>query len=171
MTSTCSWCLSSSKTTWMPGVELTTIVWNDRPWNLEPANNVFPYKILYLCFCDCCKSFCFHPFREVVNRNEQEFHLSFSLWQGTHNVDSPLCERLGWGNGRHLFTWNSLNVPVSLATIALLYELCCVLLHREPEIARPHDLPDQWLFPHVISADPSVYLFQDVFGLFPLYAS
>ena len=126
---------------------------------------------MYLCLCDCCKSFCFHPFREIVNCDEQELHLSFPLLQGTHNVDSPLCERPGRGNSRHLFTWNSLNVPVSLATITFLHEFRCVLLHRGPEIAHPHDLPDQLLCPHVISANPSVYFFQDVFGLFPLYAS
>ena len=75
--------------------------------------------------------------------DEQELHLSFSLWQGAHNVDPPLCERPGRGNTRHLFTWNSLDVPVSLAATTFPHEFCCVLLHRGPEIARPHDLPDQ----------------------------
>ena len=51
-------------------VQLTAIILDDSPWDPKPAYNIFPYKILYLCFYDCYQCFYLHPLHEVVDYDE-----------------------------------------------------------------------------------------------------
>ncbi|GJR70399.1 hypothetical protein Tco_0016464 [Tanacetum coccineum] len=53
--------------------------------------NVIPGEFFDLASGYCC---CFHfnPLGEVIDGNNQKFHLPLSLWEGTGDVDSPLVE-------------------------------------------------------------------------------
>ena len=75
-----SWCPGLTKWSESVAVELSSIVWDDHHWDPKPAHNIFPYKILYLCFSDRRQRFYLDPFSEVVNCDEEELHLSLSLW-------------------------------------------------------------------------------------------
>ena len=62
-----------------------------------------------------------------------------------------------------------MDTSIPLATVTSLDEICCVLLHCGPKIARPHDLLDEGLCPHVIVVNSHVHFFENVFGLFLFY--
>lgn len=76
--------------------ELSVVVCYHRSWEAEFANYLLE-EILDLPSDHGGESFSFHPFREVIGRDQDELLLSASDGEGSHNVHSPLGER-PWRN-------------------------------------------------------------------------
>ena len=79
-------------------IKLLSIVKHKHPWYSKSAHNSLPDEILNILLCNFRQGFSFHPLCEIVNSHHQKFHLSVPSWEGTQDIQPPLCK---WPWGHH----------------------------------------------------------------------
>ena len=67
-------------------IELSAVVGYEGPWDSESAYNHFPYEPSYILLRDCHEWFGFHPLGEIIDANDEEFQLSSSDGERSHDV-------------------------------------------------------------------------------------
>ena len=96
--------------------------------------DVIPYKLLDLLCCDCGQWLSLYPFYEIVNANNEEFHLSFFGGEWSQDVYSPFCE---WPRGEYgvqLFLFLVNEIAMFLTWYAFLDEGLTICLHDWLEV-------------------------------------
>ena len=79
-------------------IKLSSIVRHKHPRYSKSAHNTLPDEVLNFLLCNFRQGFSFHPLGEVVNSHCQKFHLSGPSWEGTQDIQPPLCK---WPWGHH----------------------------------------------------------------------
>ena len=95
--------------------------------------------------------------------------MSFTLGQLADDVNSLLCKWPRRGYHRQSLGWKALDIPKSLALVAVLDELPCIHLHSRPKITSFDDLTYQGPGARMVSAHPFINLFQNVLGFLLIY--
>ena len=124
-------------------IKLPSIVRHKHPRYSKSAHNTLPDEVLNILLCNFRQGFSFHPLGEVINSYHQKFHLSGPSWEGTQNIQPPLCNR-PWGHhwGKVL-RWLSRDVIEPLTLITDLDICFGISLNGRPVISCTDDLMDE----------------------------
>ena len=124
-------------------IKLPSIVRHKHTRYSKSAHNTLPDEVLNILLCNFRQGFNFHPLGEVINSHHQKFHLSDPSWEGTQNIQPPLCKR-PWGHhwGK-VFRWLSRDVTEPLTLITDLDICFGISLNGRPVISCTDDLMDK----------------------------
>ena len=115
-------------------IKLKSIIRDEDMWDLEPSNNIFPYKSLGIHISDVWQGLSFDPFGEIISSDQQSSPISYCLREGPHNVQAPLRKRPRVKQRVENTPWlmNIWGIPPTL--IALLHVVLRIPLHIRPPI-------------------------------------
>ena len=124
-------------------IKLSSIVRHKHPRYSKSTHNTLPDEVLNILLRNFRQGFSFYPLGEVINSYHQKFHLSGPNWEGTQNIQPPLCKR-PWGHpwGKVL-QWLSRDVTESLTLITNLDICFGINLNGWPVISCTDDLMDE----------------------------
>ena len=145
--------------------ELSAIVGYDRMRESESVNYRFLNEILHLAFYNLCQRFGLHPFRKVIDDDDQKFFLSECWRERTKYVNSPLRKQPRGCDRCQLRRRLTLGIGIPLAWLAPSDELSCVLLHCWLRIPFSKNLIGEGLAPQVVPVDPFVNFLKCIIGI------
>lgn len=109
------------------GFELWSIVEDNRLWDAEPRDSIFPNSSFYIIGGDVLQCLGFYPFGEVVYCHQDELPLTRGSRKWAEYVHAPFC-KLKWTENRLSKIGRPLmNIRKDLAFSALLHQFLGIM--------------------------------------------